>query len=61
LYRNGVLLNQQGSMNAIDYTSPAKLYIGYSSNRPKAIFDDVRIYNRTLSTSEIRQLHSMGI
>ena len=59
-YKNGIYQNQNNSMNAIDYTSPLKLYLGYSSNAPTAIMDDVRIYSRALSANEIKQLYNLG-
>lgn len=57
-YKNGVYNSQNSSMNSIDYTSPLKLYLGYSSNAPTAKMDDVRIYNRALSATEIQQLYN---
>ena len=57
-YKNGSYISQQGTMNAIDYTSPLKLYLGYSSNAPQGLMDDVRIYNRVLSSNEVLQLYN---
>ncbi len=58
LYINGVLVNS--SANTIEASSPNNLYLAYDSvnNRyGNYSLDEVAIYNRSLSASEIKQLY----
>lgn len=71
LYHNGILVgasNPGVSLGALNYSLNGKLGFGGgfdTSGQPTAggcgcILDDVRIYNRVLSASEIRQLYKSG-
>src|SRR3990167_11553757 len=58
IYKNGVL----NASNAIAYTAGANAIwnLGSSGFYNRQTLDDVRIYNRALSATEIRQLYNIG-
>ena len=60
LYVNGIL--EATSTQAVVYEANAKTYIGAFYTSPNLIFngqiDDVRIYNRALSATEIQNLYN---
>ena len=58
IYKNGIL----NASNATAYTASANAVwnIGSAGFFIKQTLDDVRIYNRTLSATEIRQLYNQG-
>lgn len=64
IYINGVLKSQHSGTGGVlntDITSP--IYIGADYNITgfaKATLDDVRIYNRALSATEVKQLYNQG-
>lgn len=68
LYVNGVLVATAPATGAIQYAVNNHLCIGYEpssttcsvDNHVKGVMDDVRIYNRALSTSEVQQLYVNG-
>jgi hypothetical protein len=61
IYLDGVLIGQQTSVGTSGSNSDA-LYIGNGTagNFFNKQMDDVRIYNRTLSEKEIKQLYNLG-
>lgn len=64
-YMNGVLQAHEQDTNGFNFTadSTTEVTIGAysdSSQASAASFDDVRIYNRQLSLSEIKQLYGLG-
>jgi Concanavalin A-like lectin/glucanases superfamily len=61
MYLNGVLSNQNAQTAATTDTTDV-LFIGNngSNNNLQGRMDDVRVYNRVLSDSEIVQLYNMG-
>ena len=63
IYKNGVLLTNVDSVGTIPTTLPANATnatIGASSLGVNGTMDDVRIYNRVLSATEITQLYNLG-
>ncbi len=63
LYLNGALVKKSILYNsALDYTGNLPLYIGgYATSYPNiSLIDDVRVYNRVLSSGEITQLYNSG-
>lgn len=62
LYINGVYENSV--TRAVSYEGSAKTYIGVFYTSPSLIFngtiDDVRIYNRVLSSDEVSELYKFG-
>ncbi|MFA6552511.1 MAG: LamG domain-containing protein [Candidatus Paceibacterota bacterium] len=62
LYLNGILVNS-GTMTAVPQTSTLPSYIGGSAGSGTFLIgfiDDLRIYNRALSATEIKKLYNMG-
>ena len=63
LYLNGVQVGSRGVSGAIDGSATAPVRIGESPNGAGAfdgVIDQVRVYNRVLSASEISSLYSSG-
>lgn len=61
VYVNGVLGDTVGSLSALTQNSSHSIKIGNISPIGwPGMIDDVRIYNRALSVSEIKQLYNMG-
>jgi Concanavalin A-like lectin/glucanases superfamily len=61
-YRNGALVSRNTSFSAT-YTADSSVRIGNSTafNEPtNGALDDVRIYNRALSATEVKQLYNAG-
>jgi hypothetical protein len=56
LYLNGALvgINVTGPLNVPGFTGPLKVGDGF-----EALFDEVRIYNRALSPTEVQALHTL--
>ena len=54
LFRDGVLveINATGSIPLPTFDAPLQIGIGY-----EGMFDDIRIYNRALSPTEVQSLH----
>jgi hypothetical protein len=64
-YVNGILKKQQPASGNISQSS-YRLTIGAYAVNPlsemfKGVMDDVRIYNRALSTNEVMQLYALGL
>jgi hypothetical protein len=60
-YLNGTFLNQVANANTQDPVTVDELCIGIVGwDSPSAIIDEVRVYNRTLSATEITQLANEG-
>ncbi|MBI4036814.1 prepilin-type N-terminal cleavage/methylation domain-containing protein [Candidatus Daviesbacteria bacterium] len=62
LYKNGGAIVKSGTAPAgtTITSSPANLLIGRSFETPPMVIDDVRIYNRVLSDTEISSLYNSG-
>ena len=62
LYRNGVLDTTSGAINPTT-ASGGTLYVAFNlGGNPWSgtAIDDLRIYNRALSTAEVKQLYQLG-
>jgi hypothetical protein len=62
IYINGVLENTVSDTGSITYNSD-NLFIGQNGSngeRFNGVVDEVRIYNRALSESEVKQLYNLG-
>lgn len=67
IYVDGMLASQAEGSNG-DFTNSINLMIGVQSDRPSdgaafshAVIDDIRIYNRALTDSEIQQLYNESL
>lgn len=62
VYENGTLNASEGTATAYEAIPPvvANYTLGMGSGYPYAILDDYRIYNRALTSDEIKQLYNMG-
>ncbi|MGC9603476.1 MAG: LamG domain-containing protein [Minisyncoccia bacterium] len=58
LYRNGVLVDTKTNGTGAIKATASHLYIGKGQYLWKGSIDDVRIYNRVLSASEVAQLYN---
>ncbi len=64
LYKNGIMTVEYTNTTIGDMTSTAPLHIGHSQTWNgffKGVIDDLSIYNRALSTTEVQQLYQTGI
>lgn len=64
IYIDGGLNSQKDSYTSADMSNSAAMYIGVQSDRPtdpaaftKGVIDEVRVYNRALTDSEIRDIY----
>jgi len=64
IYINGVLNNTKSNFTLTRGDTTQRLQFGHNTNNTNAFFrgslDEVRIYNRVLSTDEIKRLYKMG-
>ncbi len=60
MYLDGALINSIASGNTSNMTYPVYIGKGYGDRSLNGIIDEVRVYNRALSASEIQELYNQG-
>ena len=60
IYVNGVLESYLQRTNSVDISNPGNLTIGTPSNSLNGLIDEVEIFNRALSASEIQAIYNAG-
>jgi hypothetical protein len=62
VYRNGILLRAEQTSDAVDDTLRAlRIGSGDNGNYFSGILDDIRIYRKAVTASEVQQLYAMNV